>query len=149
YWMDSQERNEPQRLAASIETQCFSSSRAGFGKPSIFQSTGNQRAHRPVTASVATPPMTTDLTVPHHLALRPDSKSPSSFEAPMDTALTGLTRPGKLSGVSRCTSRWRTYTLPVSAPPRTTSASNESAKLVLMPNTIVATPNMATPPNVH
>src|SRR5690606_23727034 len=125
------------------------SSLTGFGKRSIRHNTGNQRVQSPVTASVAMPPMTTDRTVPHHFAVKPDSKSPSSFDAPTTTALTALTRPRILSGVSSCTSRWRTETLAIAAAPSTTSAKNDSAKLVLTPNTIVATPNSATPPNIH
>ena len=50
---------------------------------------------------------TTAGTVPNHAAVTPDSNSPSSFEAPMNTALTALTRPRISSGVSSCTSRWR------------------------------------------
>ena len=53
-----------------------------------------------VYASVASPPMTTERTRPNQTAVTPDSNSPSSFDAPMNTALTALTRPRMPSGVS-------------------------------------------------
>ncbi len=50
---------------------------------------------------------TTAGTAPMSAAATPDSKAPSSFEAPMKTAFTALTRPRMPSGVSSCTSMWR------------------------------------------
>ena len=61
---------------------------------------GKSRVQTPPTTSVATPPMTTDGTTPHQAAVTPDSNSPSSFEAPMKTEFTALTRPRIASGVS-------------------------------------------------
>ena len=81
---------------------------AASGKVSRSRRTGKRRIQTPVTTSVAAPPNTTARTRPNQAAVTPDSNSPSSFEAPMKTALTALTRPRISSGVSSCTSRWRT-----------------------------------------
>ena len=82
-------------------------SRPCAGEPVHARSSGNSRVQAPATNSVAQPPTITAGTVPNQAAVRPDSNSPSSFEAPMNTALTALTRPRMSSGVSSCTSRWR------------------------------------------
>jgi hypothetical protein len=63
----------------------------------------------------------------------------------MNIELTAPTRPRIASGVSSCTSMWRTNTLTISAAPRITSTASEAAKLVESPNTIVAMPKIATP----
>ena len=70
-------------------------------------STGNSSAQMPVTARVAAPPNNMARTSPNHPAVMPDSNSPSSLEAPMNTALTALTRPRISSGVSSWISMWR------------------------------------------
>ena len=62
----------------------------------------------------------------------------------MNTELTALTRPRIASGVSICTSVWRTTTLMVSAPPETASASIDNQKWPDRPNTTIHTPNSAT-----
>src|SRR6185436_2106180 len=80
---------------------------AAWGNRSRCRRTGKSHIHTPVTTRVATPPITTDGTVPHHDAVTPDSNSPSSFEAPMKTLFTALTRPRISSGVSSWTSRCR------------------------------------------
>ena len=61
-------------------------------------------------------------TTPHQAAVTPDSNSPSSFDAPMNTAFTALTRPRMTSGVCSCTSRCRTNMLTMSEAPSTPSA---------------------------
>ena len=47
--------------------------------------------------------------------MTPDSNSPSSFEAPMKRLDTAVTRPRIGSGVTICTSDWRTNTDTMSA----------------------------------
>ena len=102
-----------------------------------------------MTAIVATPPSTTAGTSPNHFAVTPDSNSPSSFDAPMNTAFTALTRPRMWSGVSSWMSMWRMNTLTSSAPPSTASATIDSAKFEDSPNTAVAAPNRPTHANSH
>ena len=80
---------------------------------------------------------------------RPDSNAPSSFDAPMNIEFTALTRPRIASGVSSCTSRLRTNTLTMSPAPAIASMASDSQKLVESPNTMVAKPNDATPPNIQ
>src|SRR5271154_4508834 len=89
----------------------------GYGAPnrSSRRNPGNSRAHSAATASVAIPPTMTAGFSPHHDAVSPDSNSPSSLDAPMNIELTALTRPRIASGVSSCTSTWRTNTLTMSA----------------------------------
>src|SRR5829696_151309 len=99
--------------------------------------------------SVATPPNTTARTVPNHLAVTPDSNSPSSLDAPMNMEFTALTRPRIASGVSSCTSSWRTYTLTMSPAPNKASTAMDSQKCFETPKMTVATPNAATPPNIQ
>ena len=53
----------------------------------------------PTTDSEATPPSTTDVTVPNNRAATPDSKAPSSLEEPMKIAFTDETLPSRCSGV--------------------------------------------------
>ena len=77
------------------------------GNRSIRRSAGKRHIQTAVTARVATPPTTTAGTKPNPAAVRPDSNSPNSFEAPIKTALTALTRPRMTSGVSICTRRCR------------------------------------------
>ncbi len=82
--------------------------RSGSGKRPIRQRSGKKRVQDQATSTVATPPTTTAGTTPHQAAVTPDSNSPTSFEAPMNTAFTALTRPRIASGVASCTSRLRT-----------------------------------------
>ena len=103
-------------------------------------SSGKSLDQAPATSNVAQPPTITAGTVPNQAAVTPDSNSPSSLEAPMNTAFTALTRPRISSGVSSCTSRWRTYTLTMSPAPITSSAASDSQKLPEAPNTMVASP---------
>src|SRR5688572_25068487 len=121
---------------------------SGSGNRSMRLSAGNHRTQSPAIATLATPPTTTAGFRPHHAAVKPDSNSPSSFEAPMNTAFTALTRPRISSGVSSCTSMWRMYTLIMSEAPMTTSAASETKKSCESPNTTVAIPNAATPANI-
>ena len=59
---------------------------------------------------------------PNSQAVTPDSSPPMSFEATMKTLLTAETRPRMGSGVSICTSVWRTTTLTLSTAPAKTSS---------------------------
>jgi hypothetical protein len=56
----------------------------------------------------------------------PDSKAPSSLDAPMKTFSTAMTRPRISSGVARGTIVARMKTLTASAPERTSRAANAS-----------------------
>ena len=87
-----------------------------------------------------TPPSTTAGTVPNHCAVTPDSNCPTSFEAPMKTVLTALTRPRMSFGVVSCTSVCRTMMLTMSQAPTSTRAATESATLRESPNTTVKPP---------
>ena len=60
---------------------------------SIFLSTGNAIIQIKVTPIVIHPPIITDGTNPKKAALKPDSNSPSSLDAPINTEFTALTRP--------------------------------------------------------
>ena len=60
----------------------------GWGKRSSLRSSGKARRYTPTTTRQATPPTVTARTGPHHAAVRPDSNSPSSLDAPMNMALT-------------------------------------------------------------
>ena len=62
------------------------------------RSSGTRTAVTATTASVASPPSTTDGTVPRSLAATPDSNAPISLELPMKMALTEETRPSRCSG---------------------------------------------------
>lgn len=106
------------------------------------------RAHKTVTTIVATPPITMAGTNPNQAAVVPDSNSPSSFDAPINTALTALTRPRISSGVCSCTSSERTNTLIMSPAPKTTSAIIATQNTWVKPSTRVAMPNAATPANM-
>ena len=90
-----------------------------------MRSSGNIQAQSTTTPSVPTPPTMTAGTVPHHAAVTPDSNSPSSFDAPMKSMLTALTRPRMWSGVANWVSEWRTFTLTMSEAPKVTRAASE------------------------
>jgi len=53
-------------------------------------------AHKPATARAPIPPITVARTAPHHCAVSPLSNSPSSFDAPINSEFTALTRPRHL-----------------------------------------------------
>jgi len=69
---------------------------------------------------------TTAGTVPNHCAVNPDSNWPNSFEVPMKTISTAITRPRISSGVRSCTKVARMITLTMSAAPRQISETSES-----------------------
>ena len=71
-------------------------------------SAGNSRPQSSAIADRRRPAATTAGTAPIAAASTPDSNSPSSFEAPMNTVFTAETRPRMASGVSPCTKVWRT-----------------------------------------
>jgi hypothetical protein len=79
------------------------------------------------TASVAAPPSTTAGAVPRSCPATPDSKAPSSLEAPMKTFSTASTRPRMSGGVTRGTSVARMNTLTASAADRPAMARNATA----------------------
>ena len=58
----------------------------------------------------------------------------------MNSVDTAATRPRMWSGVTSCTSVWRTNTETMSAPPSTASIATDSQRNVDRPNTSVATP---------
>src|SRR5260370_18539395 len=109
---------------------------------------GNIRYHTATMINVPTPPITTAGTVPNHVAVTPDSNSPSSFYAPTKSLFTALTRPRIASGVASWVRVARTYTLTMSDAPSTNSAAIESAKLCDNPETILANPKIQTPADI-
>ena len=66
-------------------------------------------------ATVKTPPITTAGTAPTRAAAMPDSKAPSSFDAPMNSSSTALARPRISSGVGERPSVNRSTTLTMSS----------------------------------
>lgn len=70
----------------------------------------------------------------------PDSNSPSSFDAPMNRLDTAETRPRMESGVTICTSVWRTKTETMSAAPRVAKARTLKTIERDRANTKVASP---------
>ena len=101
--------------------------------------------HQPTAmASVAQPPSTTAPVVPSNSPATPDSKAPSSLEAPMNTFSTARTRPRMSEETARGTSVLRMNTLTASAPVSTAMATKATAKLRVIPSTIVTRPNAAT-----
>ena len=93
---------------------------------------------------VATPPKTTAPAVPSTAPATPDSKAPSSFEAPRKTPSTAITRPRAGLGVTNGTSVARMNTLTESAALNSSRAAKATAKLRVSPRTMVPTPNRAT-----
>ena len=94
------------------------------------------------------PPNRTAGMAPNHWAVTPDSNCPTSFDAPMKTILTALTRPRISSGVPSCTSVCRTITLTMSQAPTAISAAIDSTTLRESPKTIVKRPKPATHDNI-
>ena len=91
---------EPNNAASSREARVREVCPCRVLEPIDVPSGGNSRIQIRTTASVPRPPATTAGTVPSHAAVMPDSNSPSSFEAPMNSMLTALTRPRIGSGVA-------------------------------------------------
>src|ERR1051325_9442538 len=90
------------------------------------------------------PPATTLVIGPHQDAVTPDSKPPSSLDAPMKTELTAETRPRLESGVRIWMSVWRMTTEMLSNAPVKTRAIMERVKDREKPKTMVARPKAAT-----
>ena len=99
---------------------------------------GNNLIHASATNTVPTPPKTTEPMGPIAAAVAPDSNSPSSFEAPMNTPLTAATRPRISSGVSSCIKVKRMTTLMLSAAPATANSKMESPRWVDSPKPMLA-----------
>jgi hypothetical protein len=74
------------------------------------------------------------------VAVAPARNSPNWLLALMKVALTALTRPRISSGVSSCTSVWRTTMLTMSAAPLTASATIATMKWVENANTRIEAP---------
>src|ERR1700688_1595516 len=108
------------------------------------RNSGKIHAHIPIPTSVPPPPNKTAGTVPNHCAVSPDSNCPNSFEVPIKTISTAITRPRISSGVRSCTSVARIITLTMSAAPKKISDNSDITKLVDTPNKIVHIPNPAT-----
>src|ERR1043165_4076411 len=108
---------------------------------------GNSFIQNPTTSSVPMPPKTTAGTVPIRAAVVPDSNSPNSLEAPMNSMETAETRPRITSGVESWIRLPRILTLTMSDAPNTNSASSDSGNQVERPNTMVAMPKTATAAN--
>jgi hypothetical protein len=98
----------------------------------------------PVTIMEPMPPTTTARTAPHHCAVTPLSNSPNSFEAPINSQFTALTRPRISGGVASCRMLVRTTTLTMSLAPIIQSASRLTHIVCDNPNTTVDAPKMPT-----
>ena len=72
-----------------------------FSRPS-FTISGKITVDPSTTSSVPIPPKITDPTAPNHLAVSPDSSSPSSFEQLIKRNVIEDTRPRIASGVIIC-----------------------------------------------
>src|SRR5579884_3550565 len=105
---------------------------------------GQIRAIASTTSIVPMPPDTTEMIGPKNCATRPDSKPPSSLDAPTNRLLTAATRPRRASGVRVSTSVPRITTLTLSRPPNKNSIASESQNERERPKTIVASPKPAT-----
>src|SRR5580698_8136251 len=70
---------------------------------SSLRRAGKNAIHNTPTKIVPTPPSTTEGTVPNQAAVKPDSNSPSSLDAPIKREFTALTRPRIASGVANWT----------------------------------------------
>ena len=88
--------------------------------------------------------MTTAGTAPSSAAAAPDSKAPSSFDAPMNTPSTADTRPSTSFGVANVTVVWRMFIEYMSTNPLTASASADSQNQRESPNTTMLAPNRPT-----
>ena len=82
--------------------------KSGASKFFASRSSGNHQLHRKTTAIAPNPPAMTDATGPISAPRKPDSASPSSFEAEMNKDETAPTRPRISSGVWSWISDWRT-----------------------------------------
>src|SRR5271170_4724570 len=115
---------------------------------SALRNSGHSPAAEAVTSIDPTPPITTARTAPHHCAVTPLSNSPNSFEAPMNSQFTALTRPRISGGVANCSRLDRTTTLTMSLAPTITNVAALSHMLFDNPNTTVAAPNIPTQINM-
>ncbi|OIQ68207.1 hypothetical protein GALL_502060 [mine drainage metagenome] len=95
------------------------------------------------------PPNTAAPTGPSTRATTPLSNSPSSLEPEINSPDTEDTRPRIWSGVTICTSVWRTYIDTMSAAPRIASANIDSGIDFDTANSSVAAPNTATDRNMR
>src|SRR5215471_8064494 len=111
---------------------------------SALRNSGNSHIHSTTTRIVPTPPITTAGTAPNQCAVSPDSNCPTSFDAPINTEFTALTRPRISSGVPNCTSVCRTITLTMSHAPTSTSAAMLRTTFLDNPNATVQIPKPAT-----
>src|ERR1019366_9868070 len=105
---------------------------------------GQVHAANATTMIVPMPPLTTEATGPKKRATVPDSNSPNSLEALMNTLLTAETRPRISLGVRNCTKLCRTTTLMLSDAPQTASISSDNQNDVESPKTMVTMPNVVT-----
>ena len=85
----------------------------------------NPRVQNRTTNRVAMPPAMMEGATPNQAAASPDSNSPSSLDAPMNTEFTALTRPRMASGVSNCTSICLINTLTISPTPSNAKAARD------------------------
>ena len=74
----------------------------------------------------------------------PDSNWPTSFDAPMKTILTELTRPRMASGVPSCTTVWRMMTLTISHAPSSMRTTSDTTRLRDSPKAMVHSPKPKT-----
>src|SRR5207248_1397869 len=105
---------------------------------------GHISATSRTTRIVPMPPPATAMTGPKNCATRPDSKPPSSLDAPIKMKLMAEMRPSRALGVRVINSVLRITTLMLSNPPRKASISSESQNERDMPKTMVATPKPVT-----
>src|SRR5580704_2400249 len=94
-----------------------------YSSLSALRKAGKIPAESRVTRMAPQPPKIAEPTGPSKRAMPPDSNSPNSLDAPMKRLDTAETRPRMGSGVTICTSVWRTNTETMSAAPRIASAA--------------------------
>ena len=133
------------RLAALLARPAASrrsAARPRAGRPA--RASGKSRGQTSASAIVSAPPATTAGTAPSSAAATPDSNAPSSFEAPMNTPSTALTRPRSAFGVASATVVERMFIENMSTKPLTASASAESQNQRESPKTTMLAPKAPT-----
>src|SRR6185437_2803288 len=116
---------------------------------STRRNAGNSFIHVATTTSVPMPPTTTAGTVPNQAAVVPDSNSPNSFEAPMNSIETADTRPRMKSGVASWIRVLRIFTLTMSVAPSRNRQNSDKGNQVERPKPMVARPKAATTANMR
>jgi hypothetical protein len=119
----------------------------GTGAVRYRRSAGKSAAIAAATSIDKAPPDTIENCVLVSWATTPDSTAPSWFDAPMNSALTLVTRPRSSSGVVSWIAVLRITTLTPSAAPAMAYATIASGTVRAKPNAIMARPKASTAPS--